>query len=172
MGALRNEVIESARDGIKNVSEKAGKLAGAGIAVTATAAANAVGYRPSPLIVAGAAYTGMKIGGLVSRALNTGLDRITAGRGASPISTVMAELALVLQTLDQVGKGIAQVVDSVNKAQAHVQKISRGQGNNLLNGAIRAYRQAPTRLEEGVAEANQAQELAGNHLVAVATNGG
>nr|WP_240033223.1 hypothetical protein [Micromonospora globbae] len=164
--------VESARDGIKNVSEKVGKAAGAGMAVAATAAVDAAGYHPSPLIAVGAAYAGMKVGGLVGRAMNAGLDRIAAGRSGGPIGSVMAELSMVLQTLDQVGRGIAEVVDSVNKAQAHFQKVSRGGGNNLLNSAVRACRQAPVRLEEGVDEAKQAQDLVGRHLVAVATTGG
>ncbi|WLS43277.1 hypothetical protein Q3V37_17825 [Micromonospora profundi] len=66
------------------------------------------------------------------------------------------------------GRGIAEVVDSVNKAQAHFQKVRRVGGNNLLNSAVRACRQAPVRLEEGVDEVNQAQDLVGKHLVAVA----
>ncbi|AYF30478.1 MULTISPECIES: hypothetical protein [Micromonospora] len=142
------------------------------MAVAATAAADAAGYHPSPLIAVGAAYAGMKVGGLAGRAMNAGLDRITAGRGGGPIGSVMAELSMVLQTLDQVGRGIAEVVDSVNKAQAHFQKVSRGGGNNLLNSAVRACRQAPVRLEEGVDEVKQAQDLVGKHLVAVATAGG
>jgi hypothetical protein len=172
IGALRDTAVESAQDGIKNLSEKVGKLAGAGIAVAATAAADAVGHRATPLIAVGAAYTGMKVGGLVGRAMNTGLDRLTAARGASAIGTAMADLATALQTLDQVGRGIAAVIDSVNQAQAHVQKANRGQGSNLLNSAIKAYRQAPVRFEEGVGEIKQAQDLVGKHLVAVATAGG
>ncbi|MEQ4301360.1 hypothetical protein ABNF97_08210 [Plantactinospora sp. B6F1] len=130
---MRDTALESARDGIKNLSERVGKLAGAGIAVAATAAADAVGHRPAPLIAVGAAYAGMKLGGLVGRAMNTGLDRFTAGHGTSPIGTALAELATALQTLEQVDRGIAAVIDFVNQAQTHVQKVSRGQGNNLLN---------------------------------------
>lgn len=117
-------------------------------------------------------HAGVKVGGLVGRAMNAGLDRITARRGGGPIVSVMAELSMVLQTLDQVGRGIAEVIDSVHQAQAHFQKVSRGGGNNLLNSAVRACRQAPVRLEEGVDEVKQAQELVGKHLVAVATAGG
>ncbi|MCI4066087.1 hypothetical protein MRQ36_27490 [Micromonospora sp. R77] len=171
-GAVRDTAVESAREGITKVSEKIGKAAGAGIAVAATAAADAAGYHPSPLIAVGAAYAGMKVGGLAGRAMNAGLDRINAGRGGGPIGSVMAELSMVLQTLDQVGRGIAEVVDSVNKAQAHFQKVSRGGGNNLLNSAVRACRQAPVRLEEGVDEVKHAQDLVGKHLVAMATAGG
>nr|MDT0658906.1 hypothetical protein [Micromonospora sp. DSM 115978] len=172
MGALRDTAVESARDGIKNLSETVGKVAGAGIAVAGAAAAEAVGHRPSPMIAVGAAYAGMKVGGLVGRVLNTGLDRITAGGGAGPISQTMADLATVLQALEQVNRGVGAVVDSVNKAQAHVQRVGRGHGSNLLNGAVRAYRQAPARFSEGMDEVKQAQDLTGNHLVKVATNGG
>ncbi|MFC7545890.1 hypothetical protein [Plantactinospora sp. GCM10030261] len=142
------------------------------MAVAATAAAEAVGYRASPLIAVGAAYAGMKMGGLVGRAMNAGLDRVTGGRGASPVGAVLANLSAVLQTLEQTRRGVAEVIDSVNKAQAHFQKASAGSGNNLLNSAVRSCRQAPVRLEDGVDEIKQAQDLVGQQLVTVAKAGG
>ncbi len=48
---------------------------------------------------------------------------LAAGGRRQPVGS-----PIVLQTLDQVGRGIAEVVDSVNKAQAHFQKVSRGGG--------------------------------------------
>jgi hypothetical protein len=175
-GAVRDTAIESAREGITKVGEKVGQVAGAGMAVAATAAVGATGYHASPWVAAGvatgAAYAGAKVGGLVSRAMNAGMDRIAAGRSGSPIGSVMAELSGVLQTLDQLGRGVAEVIDSVNHAQAHFQKVSKGAGSNLLNGAVRSCRQAPVRLEEGVDEIKQAQDLVGMHLVTVATTGG
>jgi hypothetical protein len=84
-GALKDTTIESAKDGIKNVSEKIGKAAGAGMAVAATAAVNAAGHHPSPLITVGAAYAGVKVGGLVGKAMNAGLVRVAkaaVGRSA------------------------------------------------------------------------------------------
>lgn len=168
-GALRDTAIESAREGIKNVSEKIGKATGGGMAIAATAAVDAAGYHPSPLIAVGAAYAGMKAGGLVGRAMTAGLDRITAGRGGGgPIDSVIADLITTLRVLEQVGRSVGDAIDAVNKAQAHFQKVSRGGENNLLNSAVRACRQAPVQLEEGVDDLKQAGDLVGKHLVGVA----
>jgi hypothetical protein len=169
-GALKDMAIESAKDGVKNVSEKVGKAAGAGMAVAATAVVDAAGYHPSPLIAVGAAYAGVKVGGLVGRAMNAGLDRVTKG-GGGPIATVMAELSAVLQLLEEVGKGIAQVIDSVNKAQAHYQQVSKGANNNLLESATKKCRRAPRHFTEGMDEIEDAKGIVGKHLVAVATAG-
>lgn len=171
-GAIRDTAIESARDGISKASEKIGKATGGGMAIAATAAVDAAGYHPSPVIAVGAAYAGMKAGGLVGRAMNAGLDRITAGKGSGPIGSVLADLIATLRTIEQVRRGVGEAIDAVNKAQAHFQKVSRGGENNLLNSAVRACRQAPVQLEEGVDDLRQAEDFVGRHLVGVAKTGG
>lgn len=171
-GAAREQAVESAREGIKSLSEKIGTWAGAGVAAGGAAVAEAIGHRPTPMIAVGAAGIGMWLGGLAGRAMNAGLNRITTANSTSPISTVMTELATVLQTLEQVNRHIGNIIDSINKAQTRIQKISRGQGNNLLNNAARAYRKAPTHFEEGITEIKEAQKLTGTHLVTIATAGG
>lgn len=171
-GAIRDTAIESARDGISKASEKIGKATGGGMAIAATAAVDAAGYHPSPVIAVGAAYAGMKAGGLVGRAMNAGLDRFTAGKGSGPIGSVLADLITTLRTIEQVRRGIGEAIDAVNKAQAHFQKVSRGGENNLLNNAVRACRQAPVQLEEGVDDLRQAEDFVGKHLVGVAKTGG
>lgn len=67
------------------------------------------------------------------------------------------------------GEGIEHVTDSVNKAQAYFQKVSRGGSSNLLTSATRHCRRAPTLLADGLDETKQAQDLIGQHLVLVAT---
>lgn len=171
-GALRDTAIESARDGISKASEKIGKATGGGMAIAATAAVDAAGYHPSPLIAVGAAYAGMKAGGLVGRAMNAGLDRITAGKESGPIGSVLADLIATLRTIEQVRSGVGEAIDAVNKAQAHFQKVSRGGENNLLNDAVRLCRRAPVPLEEGVDDLRQAEDFVGKHLVGVAKTGG
>ncbi|NYT94096.1 hypothetical protein [Salinispora sp. H7-4] len=142
------------------------------MAIAATAAVDAAGYHPSPLIAVGAAYAGMKAGGLVGRAMNAGLDRITAGKESGPIGSVLADLIATLRTIEQVRSGVGEAIDAVNKAQAHFQKVSRGGENNLLNDAVRLCRRAPVPLEEGVDDLRQAEDFVGKHLVGVAKTGG
>lgn len=170
--AARDQTIDTVREGINNVSQKIGAWAGAGVAAAGATVAEAVGYRPTPMITVGAVGVGMWFGGLVGRILNAGLDRITAGQNASPIGNVMEELAVVLQTLDRLGEDVDKVIDSVNKAHAHVHEVGRGQGSNLLDSAVRAYQQAPVRFQEAVAELKEGQKLVAAHLVTVATAGG
>jgi hypothetical protein len=83
----------------------------------------------------------------------------------------MAELSTVLQLLEEIGKGIAEVVDSVNKAQAYYQRVSKGTGNNLLASASRHCQHAPGRFKDGMKEIRAAQVMVGKHLVTVATKG-
>jgi hypothetical protein len=169
-GALKDTAIESAKDGVKNASEKVGKLAGAGMAVAASWAIEAAGYHPSPLVTAGVMFAGAKLGGLVAKGLNAGVDRMTKG-GGGPIGTVMAELSRVLQLLDEVGKGMTEVVDSVNKTQAYYQRVSKGANNNLLKSATQRCQDAPGRFKDGMKDVKSAKESIGEHLVKVATAG-
>jgi hypothetical protein len=83
----------------------------------------------------------------------------------------MADLSRVLQLLDEVANGITGVIDSVNNAQAHFQRISKGAGSNLLTSATQRCQRAPHRFKEGMDEVRRAQDLVGRHLVAVATAG-
>jgi hypothetical protein len=170
-GALRETAVESAKDGINAASEKIGKVAGGGLAVAATGVVDAMGYHPSPLIAVGAAFAGMKMGGLVGKGLTAGLDKISGGHGGGPIGTVMVQLSAVLQTLDQLGRSVSEVVDSVNKAQTHYQRVGKGAGNNFLLSAVRHCRRAPEHFEDAMAEVRQAQESIGAQLVKVATAG-
>ena len=169
-GAVKDAAIESAKDGVKNASEKVGRLAGAGMAIAASGAIEAAGYHPSPLVTAGAMFAGAKLGGLVAKGLNAGVDRVAKG-GGGPIGTVMAELSEVLQLLEEVGKGIAAVVNSVNKAQAHYQRMSKGSGSNLLESASDKCRRAPRQFQAGAENIKAATESVGQHLVKVATAG-
>jgi uncharacterized protein YwbE len=169
---LRETAIDSARDGIKNVSEKVGKVAGAGMAVAATGVVEAAGYHSSPLVAVGAAFAGAKVGGLVGKAMTAGLDRITHGYGGGPIGTVLAELSNVLQILEQVDKGVHEVIDTVNKAQAYYQKVSRGASSNLLTSATSHCHRAPDQLRAGLRQVKQAGDLVTDHLVTVAKTGG
>jgi hypothetical protein len=171
-GVLRETAIESAKDGIKNVSEKVGKVAGAGIAVAATGLVEATGHHSSPLVAVGAAFAGAKAGGLVGKAMTAGLDRITHGRGGGPIGIVLAELSAALQTLEQVDKGVREVIDTVNKAQAYYQKVSQGANSNLLSSATSHCHRAPDHLRAGLRQVKQAGDLVTEHLVTVAKTGG
>lgn len=162
--------IESAKDGVKNVGEKAGKLAGAGMAVAASGAVEAAGYHPSPLVTAGAMFAGAKLGGLMAKGLSAGVDRVARG-GGGPIGAVMAELSQVLQLLDEIGEGVAAAVDSVNKAQAYYQRVSSGASNNLLKSATRRCQAAPSRFKDGMKDIKAAKDSVGEHLVKVATAG-
>lgn len=168
-GALRETAIESAKDGIRNASEKVGKAAGAGMAVAATGAVDAAGHHPSPLIAVGAAYAGAKVGGLVGKAMTVGLGWAVHGR--SPVGRLLAELGIALRALEKAKKSIDPVIDSVNKAQAHFQRVSEGTSNNLLTSANNHCRGAPDRLRDGLTQVLQAQDLVAEYMVTVAKTG-
>jgi len=170
-GAVVGAVVDAARDGIKNVSQWFGTLAGAGIAYTANEVVERAGYHPHPMITVGAVYAGAKVGERAGKALNAGLDRIADGLETGPEGIVIAQLCAVLYTLEQVDRGMREVIDSINRAQAFFQKVSRGARNNLLTAATRRCHQAPNHILNGLSQVKQAQGLAGECLLVVAKTG-
>lgn len=166
--------VESAREGIKNVSEKIGKAAGAGMAVGATAIVDLAGYHPSPLIAVGAAYTGMKVGGLAGRALNAGLDRVAGGadptgtNASGPTSNVLAQLHTVLRTLKLADDELTQAINSINQAQTRFQHTAIDTENRVLMMLPIRCGLISDLLTTGADQMRQAREIVRHYVIEVA----
>ncbi len=174
-GALREAAIETAKDGIRNATELAGKAIGAGLGVAATAAVGATGLRPTPLIAVGAAYAGSKFGGMGGKALESAVDKATpkrTGAGAVDAGTVggvMAAISTVLHALEQARTGARQATHTIDLTLTYHQGAARGTSNRHLAVAEGRYKSAPPRIAEGMAEIKSASETLGRFLIRVAS---
>jgi hypothetical protein len=172
IGALIDTAAESAKEGVNKASEKAGKLAGAGLVFATTGAFEATGHHPPALVAVGAAYLGAKVGGVVGKGLTAGIDKITTrAKSGSPITDVLGTYIEVLQTLQAMGEAAEAAIDGLNGVRDRYQRLHHGSQSTLMKTAVQRCEQARRAARDGRKFLTDAQDNLGDALVTAATFG-